>query len=95
MRLASNLLIALAVSVPILTTSFVPSRAENGQVAAGILGGLFAGTILGSALAPRPYYPPQPVYIAPAYAEPSCYLTRGEPVWDGYRWVRPRVEMCD
>ena len=39
-------------------TSFSSSsaRADGGQVAAGILGGLAAGTILGAATAPRPYY---------------------------------------
>ena len=41
------------------------------------------------------YYAPAPVYVAPP--PPSCYWTRGEPVWDGYRgaWVRPRVQVCD
>jgi hypothetical protein len=40
----------------------------------------------------------EPVYIAPPPPPPSsCYWTRGEPVWDGYRgaWVRPRVQVCD
>ncbi len=81
-------------------------RAENGEIAAGILGGLAAGAIIGSAARPAPappppaYYYPAPVYEAPpppAYVEPapSCYYTRGEPVWDGYRWVRPRLRVCD
>jgi hypothetical protein len=26
---------------------------------------------------------------------PQCYWTRGQPMWDGYRWVRPRVQVCD
>jgi len=45
--------------------------------------------------------PPRP--RAPLYAMPGpgyepappCYWTRGEPVWDGYRWRRPRVQVCD
>jgi hypothetical protein len=56
-------------------------------------------------MAPRPYYygpapvyvaPPPPVYVEPppAYV-PACYWTRGEPVWNGYAWVRPRVQVCD
>ena len=53
--------------------------------------------MLGAAAAqPRYYGPaPAPVYVAPP--PPSCYWTRGEPVWDGYRgaWVRPRVQVCD
>lgn len=85
----------------------VQARAENGQVAAGILGGLAAGALLGAAArpaAPPPppvYYYPPPAYAPPppAYAvpAPSCYFTPGEPVWDSFRgmWVRPRVQVCD
>ena len=73
-----------------------PAQAGNGgAVAAGVLGGLAVGAIVGSAAASQPrYYAPAPVYAAPP---PSCYWTRGEPVWDGYRgaWVRPRVQVCD
>ncbi len=78
--------------------------AENGQIAAGILGGLAVGTILGAATAPRPYYvpapyAPAPMYVAPApvYVAPQCYWTHGAPMWDGFRgmWVRPRVQVCD
>jgi hypothetical protein len=81
------------------------ARAENGQVAAGILGGLAAGAIIGSAARPAPpppaYYYPAPVYAPPppaAYvAPPPCYYAPGTPVWDGYRgiWVRPQVQVCD
>jgi hypothetical protein len=47
---------------------------------------------VGSALAPRP----APVYVAPAPAYVAeCYWTRGRPVWDGYRWIRPRIQVCD
>jgi len=80
-------------------------QAENGQVAAGILGGLAAGALIGSAVRPAPpppayyypapaYAPPPPVYVTPT---PSCYYTPGEPVWDSFRgmWVRPRVPVCD
>ena len=82
-----------------MTSLSVSARAENGQIAAGILGGLAAGTILGAATAPRPYYTPAPIYVepAPVYIEPHCYWTRGEPIWDGWRgaWMRPRVQVCD
>src|SRR5215472_15536198 len=47
----------------------------------------------------RPYYyGPAPVYVAPpppAFVAPACYWTRGEPVWNGYAWVRPRVQVCE
>jgi hypothetical protein len=104
--------VALAVAV---VAAPLPSYAGDGRVVAGALGGLAAGAIIGSALAPRyapppppGYYAPGPVYVAPpyryapapvygpAYAEPpTCYWTRGEPAWDGYRWFRPRVQVCE
>ncbi|MBX6426385.1 MAG: hypothetical protein IRZ09_10755 [Variibacter sp.] len=40
-------------------------RRGGGAVAAGIIGGLAAGAIIGSAMAPRYYYEPAPVYVAP------------------------------
>jgi hypothetical protein len=69
------------------------AHAGSGDVAAGLLGGFAVGAIVGSAMASRP----APVYVAPApvYMEPQCYWTHGRPVWDGYRWVRTRVQVCD
>ena len=72
---------------------------NGGAVAAGVLGGLALGAIVGGAAA-QPRYAPAPAYgyeVEPVYAAPRCYVTRGEPVWDGYRgiWVRPRVRVCD
>ena len=66
----------------------IQARAENGQIAAGILGGLAAGAIIGSAVRPPP-----PVYYAP----PTCYYAPGAPVWDQWRgiWVRPQVRVCN
>ena len=71
-----------------------PSRADNGQVAAGIIGGLAVGTLFGAAIAQPRYYAPAPVYVVPP---PSCYWTRGQAVWDEYRgvWRRPRIQVCD
>jgi hypothetical protein len=74
----------------------VPARAENGQIAAGVAGGLIGGALLGSALA-RPAAPPPPVYYAPApvyVEEPVCRFVR-ERYWDGYGWVFRRVQVCD
>jgi hypothetical protein len=82
--------------------AFTPRTAVagSGEVAAGVVGGLAVGTLLGAAAASGPrYYQPAPVYVAPApvYVAPTCYWTRGEPVWDGYRgiWYRPRIQVCD
>ncbi len=94
----------LTVAVALASTLLVmplQAHAENGQITAGVLGGLAAGALLGSAMtAPRvPYYAaPAPVYVEPAdaYAPPACYWTHGEPVWDDWNgmWVRPRVRVC-
>ena len=73
-----------------------PATAENGQIAAGVVGGLIGGALLGGALASRPA-PPPPVYYAPApvyVEEPVCRFVR-ERYWDGYGWVYRRVEVCD
>ena len=64
-------------------------RGWGAPLAAGILGGI----IVGDAIASHRYYDGPPVvYVEPG---PDCYLTRGRPVWNGYRWVRPTVEVCD
>ena len=50
----------------------------------GFFPGAIIGGIIGGALAPPPRY----------YAE-HCYWTRGRPYWNGYRWIHPRVRVCD
>jgi len=99
--------IALAAAVT-LAAAF-PSSAQancNGcGVAAGVVGGLAAGAIIGSAIAnsgPR-YVEPAPVYAPPppAYAEPPAYVdgpvchTERQQVWDGYAYRMRRVQVCD
>jgi hypothetical protein len=71
-----------------------PVRAENGEIAAGVVGGLIGGALLGGALArpappPPVYYAPEPVYVE----EPICRLVR-ERYWDGYGWRIRRVQVC-
>jgi hypothetical protein len=89
-----------ACAIAALAIAAAPTEAsagDGGRVAAGLLGGFAAAAIIGSAIAPLPYYAPAPVYVvpAPAYVGPACYWTRGEPVWIGYRWVASRVRVCD
>jgi hypothetical protein len=87
---AAGLLVAATVAVP------GTANAQRGLVP-GIIGGLFAGAIIGGAIASSPppgyYYGPGPYYYGPPPG-PGCYWGRGEPYWDGYRWVRPRVQVC-
>jgi hypothetical protein len=92
-----GLIVLVAAATMGATIVSAPAQAGNGgAVAAGVIGGLAAGAIIGSAAASQPrYYAPAPVYVAPP--PPSCYWTRGEPVWDPYRgvWRRPRIQVCD
>jgi hypothetical protein len=81
------LLLPAAVTLALTSAATVPAQAGGGDVAAGLIGGLAAGTIIGAAVTGPHYYGPPPVYVAP----------RGEPVWDGYRgvWVYPSVRVCE
>ena len=88
---------SLAASLAALTVfsglSTTPATAGGGDVAAGLLGGLAVGTIVGSAVAqPRYYYyyAPPPVYLP----GPRCWL-ESERVWDGYGYVIQRVRVCE
>jgi len=71
------------------------ARCRGCGIAAGVIGGLAAGAIIGSAIAnsppPRVYYvEPQPVVDGPV-----CHLERHR-VWIegvGYRWRR--LEVCN
>jgi hypothetical protein len=72
-----------------------PAEARNGgAIAAGVIGGLALGAIIGSAVS-GPHYGYGPGYYAagPAYGYGSCYWTR-QRIWDGWGWrVRP-VRVC-
>jgi hypothetical protein len=93
-KIASALVAVTLAASPLLLPA--SARAENGEIAAGVVGGLIGGALLGGALASRPA-PPPPVYYAPApvyVEEPACRLVR-ERFWDGYDWRYRRVQVCD
>ena len=92
-----KLLVGLLIAGSLTATPRLAIAGDRGNVAAGVIGGLAVGTMLGAAAASGPrYYQPAPVYVAPAPVyEAPCYWTRGDPVWDGYRWYRPRIQVCD
>ena len=95
-------------------SAFASSSADAGcfgcAVGVGVLGGIAAGAIVGSAIAnspppppayypppppPAAYYPPPPAY-APAYAElaPGCYWGKRK-VWvDGAGYRWRTVQVC-
>ena len=61
------------------------AHAQRGAVAAGVLGGLAAGAIIGSAAAGPRYYEPAPVYgPAPVYAAPPGCVSQ-QWVWSPRR----------
>jgi hypothetical protein len=88
-----------AIAASLLVWSVGSSRAENGQIAAGIAGGLIGGALIGGALASGPVYapPPPPVYYYPrpvVVEEPVCRIVR-ERYWDGYGYSIREVPVCD
>jgi len=99
-------LIAFAAAASLAVVIAAPSPADaycrGCGVGAGIIGGLAAGAIIGSAIANSPppppaYVVPAPGYGAPAYAAgPGCYYQR-QPVWDPYAGAYrpgPKVLVC-
>jgi hypothetical protein len=83
-----------------LVTAPIEARAgDGGAVAAGIIGGLAAGALIGSAAARPPVVvvAPAPVSAEPPPPPPTCYWAPGAAVWDPYRgaWVRPQVQVCN
>jgi hypothetical protein len=92
-------LVAAATVAGSLVSAMPAARAENGQIAAGVAGGLIGGALLGGAIAasrPAPVYAPAPAYAPPPVyvEEPACRLVR-ERFWDGYGWRMRRVEVCN
>jgi hypothetical protein len=83
-------LIAIAAAATLgLASVAAPQQAEarGGRIAAGIIGGLAAGAILGAAASGPYYYGPGPYYAAaPVYYGPApCYWSH-QRFWDGWRW---------
>ena len=93
-KIAPAMLAVMLAASPLVLPQ--PVRAENGEIAAGVVGGLIGGALLGGALASRPAPPPPPAYApAPVYVEePACRFVR-ERYWDGYDWRFRRVQVCD
>ena len=101
--------LAAAAALGLAAAAPAPTKADciGCAVGAGILGGVAAGAIIGSAIANNPppppgYYPPPPPAPAyypaagPGYAElaPGCYWGKRK-VWIegiGYRWRT--VQIC-
>jgi hypothetical protein len=92
--IAATAIVVLAAS----TAAPVTAKAGNGDVAAGIIGGLAAGAILGAVIGPHTVQGAAyegPAYEPPGNDGPSCYWALGRPYWDGFHWERSRVRVCD
>ena len=96
-------LVAGALSLAALPNT-ANARCDGCAVGAGVIGGLAAGAIIGSAIAnsqPAPVYAAPPPPPPPAYAEPPeyidgpvCHVERRQ-YWDGYGYRVRRVEVCE
>lgn len=86
------------------------ARCDGCGVAAGVVGGLAAGAIIGSAIANSPpapvYVEPAPVYVEPApppvyyrgpayVEEPVCHTVKRRIYVDGVGYRWSREEICD
>jgi len=84
-------LTALVVGTVIAAAAIAtPTNAEArwGWRGPGFVGGLFAGALIGGALASPYYYPgPGPYAYGPVYGPGPCVRR----VWNGFRWVRGYV----
>jgi len=94
MKKTITALLAAATVAGSLMSVTPAARAGDGQIAAGVAGGLIGGALLGGAIAasrPAPVYgAPAPVYVE----EAPCRWVR-ERFWDGYGWRFRRIEVCD
>src|SRR5260370_30159900 len=62
-KIASAIVAVTLLTSPLLLP--VPASAENGQIAAGVVGGLIGGGVLGGAPAAPPPPPPPPPFFFP------------------------------
>ena len=93
--------LAAAVTLAAALPSSAQAHCRGCGVAAGVVGGLAAGAIIGSAIANSgPVYagPPPPPPSAVYYDDddaPVCHVERRR-VWvEGYGWSHRRIEVCD
>jgi hypothetical protein len=82
---------ALAIGAVVATPQTAEARCYGCAVGAGVIGGLAAGAIIGSAFA-RPYYG-YGYYGGPVYYGPRCWWQR-QRVYGPYGWGWRRVRVC-
>jgi hypothetical protein len=100
MKTLSALATAGVIATAAITAPAPAQANDGGAIAAGVVGGLAAGAIIGSTWRPYPAYgygygyAPRPAYYGGAYAYGGCHIVR-QRIWTNYgeRWRRVRV--CD
>ncbi|MSO67162.1 MAG: hypothetical protein EXR03_09480 [Pseudolabrys sp.] len=94
----SKSLTALAVAATLAVAAVAapqPAQARGERIAAGFIGGLAVGAIIGGIASQNGYYGRGYSYgPGPVYYGPRCYWAR-QRVWDGFGWRRQRVRVCD
>jgi hypothetical protein len=99
----SVLAFAAAAMLAAALPSAAQARCDGCGVAAGVIGGLAAGAIIGGAIAGQPAYaappPPPPPPPSRVYYEdddaPVCHIEHRR-VWvEGWGWRHRRVEVCE
>jgi hypothetical protein len=92
------LALAAAAMLAAALPSVAQARCHGCGVAAGVIGGLAAGAIIGGAIAGQPAYaepPPPPPRVYYEDDGPVCHIERRR-VWvEGYGWRHRRIEVCD
>ena len=91
------LTLATATLALVAATASQPAVADNGQITAGVLGGLAVGAVIGSQMQGERHYYGGPAYshqnYQPVYA--NCRIEREQWV-DGYgRYRVRRIRVCD
>ena len=82
----------LAIGAVAASPQQAEARSRGGAVALGVVGGLAAGAIIGSAISSRPAYG-YGYYGGPAYYGPRCWWQR-QRVAGPYGWHVRRVRVC-
>jgi hypothetical protein len=96
-RISCGQSLGVSLAALIVCSGFVttPATAGGGDVAAGLLGGLAVGAVMGSAVAQPRYYAPYYYAPAPVYVPaPRCWFEH-ERLWDGYGYVIERIRVCE
>lgn len=87
---------AAALALASVATPQYAEAHDGGAVAAGIIGGLAAGALIGAAVSQPHYYYRPPYYYAPGpvYYPRHCWW-RHVRYWNGWRWRWHPVRVCD